>query len=161
MTFFLKQALGTTTVSCQSDNMLPYLEMSLKLYLVYMPLQAAIPQAHLCTRAKNDRCQSCEGDQISYRHSVTWGAMQAGSMIRYFQCCKTLCVLCTVLFLQCVRCQQGSQHVIPCEIQHWSTTEHVISRSQWHRPKPPTTMHELAGETHAAGQLPNLYLETH
>jgi len=52
MTFFLKQALGTTTVSCQSDNMLPYLEMSLKLYLVYMPLQAAIPQAHLCTRAK-------------------------------------------------------------------------------------------------------------
>ena len=68
---FLKQALGTSIVSCQYENMLPYLEMSPKLCLVFMPLQAAIQQAHMCTRAKTGRCQSWEEEQTSYRHSFS------------------------------------------------------------------------------------------
>jgi len=46
------------TQKCTYEDMPPYLEMSPKLCMVFMPLQAVIQQAHLCTRAKNGRCQS-------------------------------------------------------------------------------------------------------
>ena len=47
-----------------------------------------------------------------------------------------------------------------CEIQHRSPTKHAVAKNQWHRPQSLTTMQELAGETRAAGQLPNLRVET-